>query len=145
VWRSSKGSALSKQKCFGKLLSKSQAAEQELLQSCLERICRLTGWPTGHVYLPDDLHNPVVLIPSSVWHFGDSALAPLAEEIKKITMRITTLPTHLVEAQQLTVLLKPQDESQRTAQREIVAALHRALDARRQRIIISQSELVNPR
>src|ERR1044072_9526141 len=30
---------------------------------------------------------------------------------------------------------------QRTAQREIVAALHRALDARRQRIIISQSEV----
>src|SRR5215831_17689962 len=49
--------------------------------------------------------------------------------------------SHLVEAQRLTVLMKPQDESQRTAQREIVAALHRALDARRQRIIISQSEV----
>ena len=54
---------------------------------------------------------------------------------------LTTLPTHLVEAQRLTVLMKPQDESQRTAQREIVAALHRALDARRERIIISQSEV----
>jgi hypothetical protein len=54
---------------------------------------------------------------------------------------LTTLPTHLVKAQQLIVSLKPQDESQRTAQREIVAALHRALDARRQRIIISQSEV----
>src|SRR6516164_1850647 len=54
---------------------------------------------------------------------------------------LTTLAPHLVEAQRLTVLMKPQDESQRTAQREIVAALHRALDARRQRIIISQSEV----
>src|SRR5262245_45622218 len=54
---------------------------------------------------------------------------------------LTTLATHLVEAQRLTVLMKPQDESQRTAQREIVAALHRALDGRRQRIIISQSEV----
>jgi hypothetical protein len=41
--------------------------------------------------------------------------------------------------QQLAVSLQPQDESQRTAQREIVAALHRALDARRERIIISES------
>src|SRR5262245_24402003 len=54
---------------------------------------------------------------------------------------LKTLATHLVQAQRLTVLMKPQDESQRTAQREIVAALHRALDARRQRIIISQSEV----
>src|SRR5262245_47986493 len=54
---------------------------------------------------------------------------------------LKTLATHLVEAQRLTVLMNPQDESQRTAQREIVAALHRALDARRQRIIISQSEV----
>ena len=34
---------------------------------------------------------------------------------------LTTLAPHLVEAQRLTVLMKPQDESQRTAQREIVA------------------------
>src|SRR5215831_12838614 len=54
-------------------------------------------------------------------------------------LTLASLSTHLVEAQRLTVLMKPQDESQRTAQREIVAALHRALDARRQRIIISQS------
>jgi hypothetical protein len=56
-------------------------------------------------------------------------------------LTLASLSTHLVEAQRLTVLMKPQDESQRTAQREIVAALHRALDARRQRIIISQSEV----
>jgi len=56
-------------------------------------------------------------------------------------LTLASLATHLVKAQRLTVLMKPQDESQRTAQREIVAALHRALDARRQRIIISQSEV----
>jgi hypothetical protein len=54
---------------------------------------------------------------------------------------LRTLATHLVAAQRLAVSLKPQDNSQRTAQREIVDALHRALDARRQRIIISQSEV----
>jgi hypothetical protein len=41
----------------------------------------------------------------------------------------------MVEALQLTISLKPQDESQRIAQREMVSALHRAADARRQRII----------
>jgi positive regulator of sigma E activity len=56
-------------------------------------------------------------------------------------LTLAPLSTHLVEALQFTVSLKPQDESQRTAQREIVAALHRALDARRQRIILSQSEV----
>jgi hypothetical protein len=56
-------------------------------------------------------------------------------------LTLASLSTHLVAAQRLTVLMKPQDESQRTAQREIVAALHRALDARCQRIIISQSEV----
>jgi hypothetical protein len=56
-------------------------------------------------------------------------------------LTLASLSTNLVEAQRLTVLMKPQDDSQRTAQREIVDALHRALDARRQRIIISQSEV----
>ena len=54
-------------------------------------------------------------------------------------LKLATLPAAMVEALQLTVSLKPQDESQRIAQREMVSALHRAADARRQRIILSQS------
>jgi hypothetical protein len=54
-------------------------------------------------------------------------------------LTLASPPTALIEALQLTVSLKPQDESQRMAQREIMAALNRALDARRQRITISQS------
>ena len=45
----------------------------------------------------------------------------------------------MVEALQLTISLKPQDESQRIAQREMVSALRGAADARRQRIILSQA------
>ena len=55
---------------------------EELLRDCLERICRLTGWPVGHVVLPDDSQNPKRLLPSSVWHFSDDALRPVAEETK---------------------------------------------------------------
>jgi len=54
-------------------------------------------------------------------------------------LTLGTLPTAMVEALQLTVSWNAQDDAQRTAQREMVAALQRALDARRQRIIISQS------
>jgi Protein of unknown function (DUF4239) len=62
-------------------------------------------------------------------------------EMAQQRLTLATLPTALVEALQSTVSLKPQDEAQRSAQREIVAALHRALDARRQRIILSQSNV----
>src|SRR6516225_2749724 len=55
------------------------------------------------------------------------------------SLTLADLPPHLVEALRLTLSLKPQDDSQRIAQGEMVAALHRAADARRQRIIISQS------
>ena len=53
---------------------------EDLLRGCLERICRLTGWPVGHVYLPDDINDPRRLLPSPVWHFEREELAPLAHE-----------------------------------------------------------------
>jgi integral membrane sensor domain MASE1/DNA-binding CsgD family transcriptional regulator len=53
---------------------------EDLLRGCLERICRVTGWPAGHVYLPDDVTNPRRLLPSPVWHFEREELAPLAHE-----------------------------------------------------------------
>jgi hypothetical protein len=52
---------------------------------------------------------------------------------------LSTLPAALIEALHDTLNLKPADDSQRTAQSEMVKALHTALDARRQRIVISQS------
>ena len=55
------------------------------------------------------------------------------------SLRITSHP--LVEALILTLALEPHSEGQKTAQREIVTALENALDARRQRIIISHSQV----
>jgi Protein of unknown function (DUF4239) len=52
---------------------------------------------------------------------------------------LSTLPTALIEALHDTLSLKPADDSQRTARLEMVRALHIALDARRQRIVVSQS------
>jgi hypothetical protein len=51
------------------------------------------------------------------------------------------LPRALIEALESTLALTPQNDSQKTAQREIVGMLEKALDARRQRIILSQSSI----
>jgi len=50
-------------------------------------------------------------------------------------------PLFTAEALQLTLNLAPSSQGQRTAQREITTSLENALDARRQRIIISYSEV----
>jgi Protein of unknown function (DUF4239) len=50
-------------------------------------------------------------------------------------------PTALAEALQLVVSTTLQGPGQQTAQREIISALGSALDARRQRIIVSQAEV----
>src|SRR4029078_3200718 len=47
----------------------------------------------------------------------------------------------LPQALQLPLVLDPQNAGQTTAQREIVTALQGALDARRQRIILSESSV----
>ena len=54
---------------------------------------------------------------------------------------LTTVPAPLADALQLTLALKPRSEGQKVAQREMVAALETALDARRQRIIVSESQI----
>jgi len=54
---------------------------------------------------------------------------------------LAALPTALIEALHETLALKPADDSQRAAQSEMVKEIHSALDARRQRIVISESAL----
>jgi Protein of unknown function (DUF4239) len=55
------------------------------------------------------------------------------------TLRITPRP--LAEARQLTLALPTSTQGEGTAQREIAVALENALDARRQRILVSQSQV----
>ena len=54
-------------------------------------------------------------------------------------MTLSTLATSLIEALHVTLELKPADDSQRIARSEMVKAIDTAADARRQRIVISQS------
>ena len=57
------------------------------------------------------------------------------------TAMMNIIPRYLAEALQLTLALAPSNLGQQTAQREITTALESALDARRQRILISLSEV----
>ncbi len=54
---------------------------------------------------------------------------------------LTMIPKPMAQAIQITVTLKPEGPGQVVAQREIVTALESALDARRQRILTSHSEV----
>ena len=57
------------------------------------------------------------------------------------TATLQVIPHSLAEALRLTLGLTPSSPGQQTAQREITTALENALDARRQRIILSQSQV----
>ena len=57
------------------------------------------------------------------------------------TATLQVIPYSLTEALQLTLALTPSSQGQKIAQHEITTALENALDARRQRIIISQSQV----
>jgi hypothetical protein len=61
--------------------------------------------------------------------------------MKRRGATLTMIPTPLAEALGLALRLTPHGDGQVTAQREIVNSLQAALDARRQRILISQSSL----
>jgi two-component system sensor histidine kinase/response regulator len=41
----------------------------EALQGCTVLVCELTGWPVGHVYLPDEERR--TLVPTRIWHKAD--------------------------------------------------------------------------
>ena len=58
---------------------------------------------------------------------------------RAITLRVA--PHHLAEALQLTLGLNPGGPGQETAQREITSALENAMAARRERLMISRSEV----
>ncbi|MCP4786704.1 MAG: PAS domain-containing protein [Fuerstiella sp.] len=42
----------------------------EALQGCTDLVCDLTGWPIGHVYLPDEERRS--LCPTTIWHKTDN-------------------------------------------------------------------------
>lgn len=42
----------------------------EAMQTSLDEVCRLTGWPVGHVYMPSP-DAPGELVPTKLWHLDE--------------------------------------------------------------------------
>ena len=57
------------------------------------------------------------------------------------TANLRVIPQKLAEALQLALTLEPNNEGQRIAQREITTSLENAFEARRQRVLISRSQV----
>ena len=73
-------------------------------------------------------------------YIGDAATQEWSMMANR-TANLRAIPGVLAEALQATLALMPNSEGQKTAQREMATALETAFDARRQRIIISQSQV----
>jgi len=76
------------------------------------------------------IHNHIEQVTTQEWPMMASGTASLR-----------LAPPLVAEALRLTLSLSPNTEGAKTAQREIATALETAFDARRQRIIISQSQV----
>ena len=87
---------------------------------------------------PEQLQGPLrTLIRSHIQESTTKEWPMMAEQ--SATLEI--VPRNLVEALQLTLALTPSNQGQGIAQREMVVALESALDARRQRILVSHSSV----
>ncbi len=50
-------------------LSSTTRSFENVLQNCLDMVCEITGWPVGHIYLPDEKQRE--LVASGIWHLDD--------------------------------------------------------------------------
>jgi hypothetical protein len=73
--------------------------------------------------------------------YVDQAVKQEWPMMERRTATLTIAPHPLSEALEFTLSLAPSTPGQQIAQREIVAALESALEARRQRILVSWSEV----
>ena len=86
--------------------------------------------------------EPEVQLRGLIRHYiADAATTQEWSMMAHRTATLRAIPGVLAEALQATLALTPVSEGHKTAQREIATALETALDARRQRIIISQSQV----
>jgi hypothetical protein len=83
--------------------------------------------------------NPEIRLRALVRRHIEGAVSQEWPAMSKGNATLTVVPVALDRALRLALVLEPRTDGQKTAQREIVASLENALDARRQRIILSES------
>ena len=57
----------------------------DALQGCINIVCELTGWPVGHVYLPDEAGQQ--LVSTGIWHWDDRGGDHRLDEFQEVTER----------------------------------------------------------
>jgi hypothetical protein len=87
------------------------------------------------VFPPEQASRLRALVSRHIEHAINEEWQVMAEHHATFAMQ----PTMLSDALQTTLSLKPADDGQRAAQGEILASLEKALEARRQRIVLSGS------
>jgi hypothetical protein len=83
----------------------------------------------------------VGFLAAQVWSDSDRAQLAVDREASALRSVVLLMEAFLDRALRLVLTLTPRTEGQKTAQREAVASLQSALDARRQRIILSESSV----
>lgn len=68
--------------------SNESRSSENAMRVCLSEMCKLTGWPVGHVYLRED-QSKDELAPSPIWYFPDPQRFAAFKEVTEKT-RITT-------------------------------------------------------
>jgi diguanylate cyclase (GGDEF)-like protein/PAS domain S-box-containing protein len=71
----------------------------DVLMSCVEQLCRWTGWPVGHVYFGDGA-DPSQLLPSRLWYLADrTRFERFREQTERTTFpRGVGLPGRVLES-----------------------------------------------
>jgi hypothetical protein len=85
--------------------------------------------------------EPETRLRQLIHDYIEDAVAREWPDMARQDATLSIAPPKLAEALRLALSLTPQPQGQVAAQREMVAALENALDARRQRIILSRSSL----
>jgi Protein of unknown function (DUF4239) len=85
--------------------------------------------------------EPQARVRGLVRDYIEKAAAQEWQTMAQQTATLRAAPRSLAEALQLILSITPVSQGQQIAQREIVAALETTLDARRQRIIVSRSQV----
>ncbi|MHA6288168.1 PAS domain S-box protein [Maricaulis sp. CAU 1757] len=64
------------------------ATTDEFITLCLTKICEVTEWEAGHLYVLDAPDKPSELLPTGNWYMRDSSLAPIAEITRQHRFRL---------------------------------------------------------
>ncbi len=84
----------------------------DAVRVALQRICALTGWPAGHLFLCDK-DDPEVLVSTGVWHLDDpERFADFRRETDRMTFRGVSLPGPVLERAEAVWLTETRDSPQ---------------------------------